>query len=308
MKPNIIVQGSSQIVVNDTVLTASSHYAKTILNQVDSNFFFVPIKKSVLGYNADSSVFYKEDRQEAGFFILPHFELYDSQVVRPIPAVIPNSVNYPSYGGWIIAFLYLALIIIAWARNNYNTYLDRIIKSVFSKQISNRLFKDITPQFVRANTLLNSLTIINLSVFFVLLLNYFKIGTVTSNFVLSLVIGLLLFTLVSIKVYLIKILGNVFYVKELSDEYIHSISVYNKSMGIFILPVIFVLPFLHQSSGKVILFIGIFLLLGFYTMLLIRGLRIIFNKHVRLFYLILYFCGLEILPILILYRTVKLLI
>ena len=104
------------------------------------------------------------------------------------------------------------------------------------------------------------------------------------------------------KVIVIRGLGYIFKGDSESKEYLFTIFLYNKNLGLFLFPVIIALPFVQSFAVEWLLFIGGFVVFFFYILRLLRGLKILFRKHVSIFYMILYLCALEIFPLLMIYK------
>jgi hypothetical protein len=86
------------------------------------------------------------------------------------------------------------------------------------------------------------------------------------------------------------------------QEYLFSITVFNRVLGLFLLPVTATIAFVPLSQVEPILVVGLAIIGIFYLMSLIRGAKIFLKKHFSISYLILYLCTLEILPLLLIYN------
>jgi len=87
------------------------------------------------------------------------------------------------------------------------------------------------------------------------------------------------------------------------NEVQHHINVFNQTLGVILLPFVIAMPFMDTTITKITLiglfgFVGIFLLLFFF-----RGIQIVTRKQVSFFFLILYLCAIEILPVALLIKT-----
>lgn len=77
---------------------------------------------------------------------------------------------------------------------------------------------------------------------------------------------------------------------------------YNSVLGIALSPFILGLYFISQSTGVYLLWIIFGLFFIYFIFRVIRWLKILFENRVSIFYLILYLCALEILPLFVLYK------
>jgi len=86
------------------------------------------------------------------------------------------------------------------------------------------------------------------------------------------------------------------------QEYLFSITVFNRVMGLFLLPISATIAFIPLSQVELLLFAGLGIIIIFYLMSLIRGAKIFLKKQFSISYLILYLCTLEFLPLLLIYN------
>jgi len=111
-------------------------------------------------------------------------------------------------------------------------------------------------------------------------------------------------------IYLFKILsinsiGFISGDRHTSKEYLYNVFLFNKSMALVLFPFLLTIPYVNPSIGNILIYISIFVVGFLYILRTFRGIRIMFEKHYPFFYLILYLCSLEILPILILWRYLQ---
>ena len=117
----------------------------------------------------------------------------------------------------------------------------------------------------------------------------------------------ILFLLYLGKIIALKTFGYIFNASKESNEYIHNIFIYNKNLGMFLFPIVTGASFMAQYAVPLLLNTGLFIALVFFIFRIVRGIKILFRKHVSIFYMILYLCALEILPLLMIYKLLKIL-
>jgi hypothetical protein len=100
-----------------------------------------------------------------------------------------------------------------------------------------------------------------------------------------------------------KIFGSIFLVRHVAGEYIHHLFLYNRNTGIFVFPVIAVIPFVNEAYLPFLLHVALAVYGGFYLWRIFRYFQIIHAKKVPVFYFILYLCTLEILPFFIMVKA-----
>jgi hypothetical protein len=211
-----------------------------------------------------------------------------------------KSISYD----WYTMILLIALAIFAWGKSLYHKYLLQIISSVYNYQISIQLFRDKNALFRNLSIILQVLYPISFGLLIYSLLNYFHLKQVFDYALASISAysaGVFLFF--QFKTMLYKFLGMVFKVEEDFHEIQHHLNIFNQTIGIFLLPFLISIPFLDDRF-KPIAIVGLFLFAGATLLLFFyRGFQVVTRKQVSLFFLILYLCAVEILPIVLVIKT-----
>ena len=107
-----------------------------------------------------------------------------------------------------------------------------------------------------------------------------------------------------LRVALLRITGYLFLNYNLFSEYIHNSFVVNKGTGIILFPVVITAHYFPVPLVSIVLLAGLFILVISVILKSIRAYQIIKRKDVVLFYLILYLCTLEFLPLLLGYKII----
>jgi hypothetical protein len=122
-------------------------------------------------------------------------------------------------------------------------------------------------------------------------------------------IYLLIFSLLLIiytgKSFVFNILGFIFNSKQTVNEYITNIGIYNKILGVFLFPIIIAIPYISLQFKQPLMYIGIIAIGISLIFRFLRAFQIAFKIKLSIFYLILYLCALEILPILIIGKMIN---
>ena len=202
--------------------------------------------------------------------------------------------------GWFIGFVILTTFIFAWVRlffyNNYNT----ILKSSYNYNNSVKFFKEENSASKRVSFFLNFIFFLNISLFIYLAIGYLNIKTYLENLQL---LGVLFFTILLIyiiKNIAIKIVGYIFNSENVASEYISNIWLYNKILGLSLLPIIITLPYINTVWKLPLIYIGLSLIPIFFVFRIIRSFQIVFRIKLSIIYWFLYLCTLEILPVFVL--------
>ncbi|MFW6225016.1 MAG: DUF4271 domain-containing protein [Bacteroidota bacterium] len=217
----------------------------------------------------------------------------------------PIEKKETTYGSdWILGVLIISLVIFITTRLFYNKYIKNIRKSTYNFNIAERTFRETNIIAKRAWFFLNLVFILNMGLFAYELCIF---SDVNLRDIWHPVYWMLLFSLCIFIIYFTKyiachITGFLFNRQKLFSEYLFNIFLYNKNTGIFLFPVIIAIPYVPEHIKRVLIIIGLVIIVWFLFWRLIRSLQLVINKKVSFFYLILYLCILEILPLLVLYR------
>lgn len=102
--------------------------------------------------------------------------------------------------------------------------------------------------------------------------------------------------------------GWVFQSQGMTNESILNIWIHDIIIGLVVIPTLFVLFFVPSYATEPLLYVLFISIICFYVKKILRWISIFFTNKVSVFYLILYLCALEIVPILALYKVVHALI
>ena len=215
-----------------------------------------------------------------------------------------GSIRAEASLNWLPGMLLLALFIFSWIKILYQKYIVQVIAATVNYQVSVRLLREKNVLFRNMSMGLNFIFTLNIGLFIYFLIQNFNLNQIEPNGFLSVAIyslGVLAFY--NVKTFICKLIGNVFLVKEQIAEYVHNIHLYNKNTGLFLFPVVIVYPYITSSLIKpIVIYLGLIIIIGMTLLLVYRSFQIIMKNGVSLFYLILYLCAVEILPILLLIK------
>ena len=200
---------------------------------------------------------------------------------------------------WTFFLILIGWTIFASLRFGFSKYIVQVFQSIFNFTISSRLYREQGYN--------NNFGPFRLNLIFYLFLP-FPIYLIAKDNGVSLMgfngIELYLIVLVTVnayflaKIFFYKILGSVFSQKEAAGELVFNMMLYHNVLGMILLPV----ATFHSwapALGFVSLFLVPGLILIFYLLSLVRSIYFAIRTGISIFYLILYLCALEILPILL---------
>ncbi len=203
---------------------------------------------------------------------------------------------------WLPVVLLFSLFVFSWIKILYQKYVFQVVTSLINYQVSLRLLRERNVLFRNMAFGLNIVFALNLGLFVFFFAQYFgfeQIKISSNNIINVLIYSTFSIILYGIKTFFCRVLGYIFLVRDEFAEYIHNIYLLNKNIGLFLFPIIIIFPYITEPIKPIVLYLGILVLLIMFFLRTIRGFQIIMRKGVSMFYLILYLCAIEILPVLL---------
>jgi len=233
---------------------------------------------------------------------------YDSlhTVLKRVEVVFAGKKVVRSNPDWLIGVLLLSFLLFASVRLIFNKYLSQLIQSTINYSTFLRSFRERYFNLFHASFRLDLVFSLILGLFGYQFLNAYKIslGASKSYHTYFICLGIVIGYFISKKIgyYIIGILTES---KPEVQEYLFSMTVYNRILGLFLMPVTATIAFMPLTQVEPILYAGLAVIVIFYLMSLIRGGKIFLKKHFSISYLILYLCTLEFLPLILIYALLS---
>jgi len=205
---------------------------------------------------------------------------------------------------WITIVFLACLFIFAWIQTSYSKRLSQIFRAVAQQHHINQLERDgnLFKERIALGLSLNYFMVASIFIFQIL----HEFGSIPVGFnnlvITGIIFGAILVYQV-LKSLAIRVSGVIFNSSESARQYQLIILIFNYIIGIVLLPVV-IIAFYWNSVFFLISGLAIISLLILYR--LVRGfLTGLNNKSYNLFYLFLYLCTLEILPLLLIYKVIS---
>ncbi len=205
---------------------------------------------------------------------------------------------------WLSGVILLVLIIAGFVKLYSGKYISDLFSSIRYQQSASKLFSTFNMQNEKPGWALTILFFLGASLF---VFEYVYLGGRSPKqirpFIFFLLInaGIILYFL--LKSLLYRFVAFVFDTQQGTKEYIFNANLLSKAFGIVTLPVVCVVPFVDVLTATFLLKVGFFMFLIMYFIQLIRGAKIILRTPLSIFYMFLYFCALEILPLSLLIKV-----
>lgn len=229
---------------------------------------------------------------------LSYSENTSPQLILPIRERIASGTD------WLTLIIFFGIILFATVRYAYAKYMEHLFLSLFNYATSVRMFQDKSYPVFHGAFRLEAIFYITFSVFVfqaLNILNWENSHVHPSHFLL--VLGMVLLYFFG-KKFLYWLSGSMFNSLSETREYLFNIDNFNRSLGLLLLPVTILISFAPTRNPAFIVYSGIIIVAIFNLLLLQRGIFILLKKQFSIFYLFLYLCTLEFLPLLLIYKVV----
>jgi len=267
---------------------------------VDSTFSFQQDEQPVFRF-ADGDTIKEADPSILNQTLVQ--SLFEGHSLSPVNSnPIPLNRRTPDWFTIIVIFVIIAF---TWIRVFYFKINKQLTAAFFSNSIANQVVRDENILVQRASILMSfvfylsaSLFIYQVSIFFNW--DYPFLGEGLLRFF---VVSLLVAFAYSFKMVLLKGLGEIFNLDRPVASYIFNIFLINNMLGLMLIPVVVAIAFVFTYSVGIVIYTGVVLVIIAFIYRLVRAFTIWLTlPGVSIFYLILYFCTLEIAPLVILIK------
>ncbi|OFX51426.1 MAG: hypothetical protein A2046_04500 [Bacteroidetes bacterium GWA2_30_7] len=296
-KPEIVVNNFSYPINKDSL---DLFYKKTLIFEINENFSFKNFTKSQVHNVKGVAV------SSASTPLTDSSKTYLNEI-KPIKYIDKSNHIKVKNADWFLGVLIVVLSIVTILKLLYSKYFSDSIKSLWSYQHSIKLFKENNVVNQRLSLISNILFILSFSLFTVLCTDFFSVTGYTKNDFLyfSTISGLIMFIYL-IKYAVYKILGYIFIDTASYSEYLYNVFQFNRIAGIFLIPIIIALAYSTIYYTISIVYSGLIILFIVFIMRIIRGMQICIKVNFSIFYSFLYLCILEILPLIVIFKLIKL--
>jgi hypothetical protein len=207
------------------------------------------------------------------------------------------------HNDWIISVILMSAFLYAVIRTFSVNMFRGLIKFVIFRGINESVFRDLDGLFHWQSTLFNLASFLNISLFAYFVTRYFDLmpdeipGIYFWGISLTVIIASL-----TIRHLLCIVTGNLSGENEAFREYLAGIYQSYRMAGLISFLLVIFISYTAVLPEKIYFLTGLFTIALIYLIRVIRLLLIFINRHISIFYLILYLCALEILPVLILLK------
>ena len=208
---------------------------------------------------------------------------------------------------WVLGVIALLMVLFASLKISFSKQLQTIVQSFFSNRILNNLNKEDNLFTSWPFLLLFVQFGFTIGMFFYLVTQYYHMSFADSGFRFYVSISLLIVVLYVLKIVLLRLLGYLFDVQKAVNEYVSILYLSYFNIALMFIPLVIAFALSPVKYGPYYIAISFILLTIVFVFQFIRaGVNILSHYRFSKVYLFLYFCALEICPILILIKAIGL--
>jgi hypothetical protein len=210
-------------------------------------------------------------------------------------------IHFTQYDYLITSILCFAYILFVWLYISNRKRLSQIVKGLYIGRYANQFAREGASVGNRLVIFLSALFVLMVSLFFYQTASYYGVLQTQHAVSLFFITAIIILSIYAIKLMVIKFAGVLFETQKEIREYTVSVFLFCNTVGLFMLPLVICLAFFKQVNPLIFIYSGFILIILLFLTRLVRGLIIGLNSpRVSKFYLFLYLCTLEIVPLVIL--------
>lgn len=280
------------------------HYQQQI--QTDSSTFIYPIysntkdtAKGFLKYNYLNSKFYKVNPE-----IRTYKEVYSDN--KQDFGLMGLKLTHSDSILFVLLFLFA---LIAYVRISGKDYLYKLAISTTSSSYSSSFYNEKNISLKFNGYILTFIFFVSFGIFTTLFFDVFNPRIIEGYWFTSILIfSSTIFVLYFLHYLVFLALGIVFSNFKIAEEYMFFVSNLLKLAGILYVFLIFATFFSDTEIKKYFIYLAILLSFALYLIKIFRAITTFFRNGFPIFYMFLYFCALEIIPVLLLVKILLILI
>ncbi len=200
------------------------------------------------------------------------------------------------------SFLFISFSLLAYLRLAGQEYMTEAFKAVSFDKTAEKIWNEKNVVTRRHILLHNIVLFINLSLIIFLWLTKTHAFTEFRVFelLLAVVFSVVLFFFLKIALY--YVVGFLFGMIHETSVYVNSVMLVYRAFGISLFPLLLALPLLPYTIVVYVALVALALFFATQLLIIIRALALVFKTKFSVFYMFLYLCALELLPVLLIVK------
>ncbi len=212
---------------------------------------------------------------------------------RPTPA-----------NGWVLGIYLMVLCLVAWVRIVHYRKLRQLFTAVVAKRFARQTVREERPLSSAPAVVFSFIFVFMAGLFLFQVVLYYQLNFQwqwlnEGGVLLYLACCLAIFAVYLVKVISIRLVQFLFKAEGGVGEYIFTVFITNHMLGLLLIPVTVSITYMTVASDQTLFYIGFSLLAIAYVYRVFQGIITGITHNVSTFYLFLYLCTLEILPLVV---------
>lgn len=218
--------------------------------------------------------------------------------------VLPSRTFTQSQQDWFTIIVIIAVVLIASVRHSFGNYLASLFQGFVNYSTASRMFRERNVSLNQGEIRLEIFSYFVTSLFFYQIVQYFSLNLPFDGYIkFALALGLV-FLYFLLKKILYLAMGFIFENTGETSEFLYNFGNYIRITGIVALPFVLLIAWAPFPTTYPLFATGLTFISILYLILIWRGIRIFLKKQFSIFYLFLYLCTLEILPLLVVLKLI----
>ncbi len=242
---------------------------------------------------------------DSTLWLKPRPDYFLQQIeVHPKGVMLPSLPAHTRSADWFTMVVFISLALIAIVRISSQKYLSYLFQSITSYTASYRLFREQNISLKQGSAIMELFFYVVIALFGFQLISYLGTDLPFPGYAIYLAFFIIVLLYFQLKHLIYRTLG--FVVESMADtrEYLFNVNNHNKVLAILLLPLVGFTAWAPFRNPRIFLYFGMILIALFYLAYLLRGMKILLKKQYSIFYLFLYLCTLEFLPLLLLIKLI----
>jgi hypothetical protein len=221
------------------------------------------------------------------------------QELKDGKSIQPNNL----YSDWILFIILTSAFLFSLVRSTSRSLIQNIFKSITYLGFRTDISWDIGGLFHWQSTLINLASFLNIGLFIYFIQRYYNLIQIPlPQIVIWFSLFLLVIAVITSRHFVCLITGSISGEIVAFREYLYGIYQTYRLLGLILFVFIILISYTSFLSPEIYFLAGFIILSILYLFRIIRLLIIFINRHIPIFYFILYLCALEILPAFILIK------
>jgi hypothetical protein len=228
-----------------------------------------------------------------------------TRVVQPVPGTAIKREPAFLRENWILGVLILAFLLITWTKIRFGKLLSQTLSALWNYKNSNALFRNKSSLYQVTSLLLTLNFFITGTLFLYFFIKAYYPASFTGDVTHLRIFFDILLLLAGIYVYfllIIRITNFITLSGEPLKEFGHFTKLFFHNAGLYLFPLVAVIPYVYEPVARRLLWAGVILVAVLYLFRIVKLIIIFIQERFSLFFMILYLCALEILPVALLLK------